>query len=82
MWNLPELGIQLMSLALAGGFLSTVPPGQSIHTWLINILGFAGRALSVVSVRLGPWSMKAAIDDTQTNGHNCVPVERITKTGC
>ena len=80
MWNLPGLGIQLMSPALAGGFLSTVPPGKSIHTYLINILGFAGRALSVVSVHLSPCSMKAAIDDTQTNGHNCVPVELFTKT--
>ena len=80
MWNLPGLGIQLMSPALAGGFLSTEPPGKSIHTYLINILGFAGRALSVVSVHLSPCSMKAAIDDTQTNGHNRVPVELFTKT--
>ena len=28
MWNLPGPGIKLVSLALAGGFLSTVPPGS------------------------------------------------------
>ena len=28
-WNLPELGIKPMSPALAGKFLSTVPPGRS-----------------------------------------------------
>ena len=52
-----------------------------IHTYLINTLGFAGRALSAVSIHLGPCSIKAAIDDTQTNGHNCVPAELLTKTG-
>ena len=29
MWNLPGPGIEPMSLALAGGFLSIVPPGKS-----------------------------------------------------
>ena len=29
MWNLPGPGIELMSPALTGGFLSTVPPGKS-----------------------------------------------------
>ena len=29
MWNLPRPGIEPMSPALAGGFLSTVPPGKS-----------------------------------------------------
>ena len=32
MWSLPGPGIELVSLALAGGFLSTVPPGKS---WII-----------------------------------------------
>ena len=27
-WDLPGPGIELMSLALAGGFLTTVPPGK------------------------------------------------------
>ena len=31
MWNLSRPGIELMSPALAGEFLSTVPPGKS-HT--------------------------------------------------
>ena len=29
MWNVPGPGIELVSPALAGGFLSTVPPGKS-----------------------------------------------------
>ena len=29
MWHLPRLGIEPMSFALAGGFLSTVPPEKS-----------------------------------------------------
>ena len=30
MWNVPRPGIIPMSPALAGGFLSTVPPGKSL----------------------------------------------------
>ena len=33
LWNLSRLGIEPMSPALAGGFLSTVPPGKSNHTF-------------------------------------------------
>ena len=29
-WNLPRAGIKPVSPALAGGFLSTVPPGKSL----------------------------------------------------
>ena len=29
MWNLPESGIEPLSPALAGGFLTTGPPGKS-----------------------------------------------------
>ena len=31
MWNLPGSGFEPVSLALAGRFLSTVPPGKSSH---------------------------------------------------
>jgi len=31
MWNLPRPGIEPMSPALAGGFLSTVPPGEVLQ---------------------------------------------------
>ena len=30
MWDLPGLGLEPMSPALAGGFLTTVPPGKSL----------------------------------------------------
>jgi len=32
MWNLPGPGIELMSLALAGGFLSTAPPWKVLKS--------------------------------------------------
>ena len=31
MWDLPGSGIEPVSPALAGGFLSTVPPGKSLR---------------------------------------------------
>ena len=34
MWNLPGSGIEPVSPALAGGFLSTVPPGKSQDDFL------------------------------------------------
>ena len=30
MWDLPGPGLELLSLALAGGFLTTAPPGKSL----------------------------------------------------
>ena len=38
MWDLPEPGIEPMSPALAGGFLTTVPPGKSPGFFVIPIL--------------------------------------------
>ena len=34
MWNLPRPGIEPVSPALTGGFLSTLPPGKSINNYL------------------------------------------------
>ena len=31
MWDLPGTGLEPVSPALAGGFLTTVPPGKSLH---------------------------------------------------
>ena len=31
MWDLPEPGLEPLSPELAGGFLSTVPPGKSLE---------------------------------------------------
>ena len=36
MWDLPGPGIESMSPALAGGFLTTVPPGKSLHSFFLN----------------------------------------------
>ena len=36
MWDLPRPGLEPMSPALAGGFLTTAPPGKSSHLLLLN----------------------------------------------
>ena len=36
MWNLPRPGIKLLSLALAGRFLTTGPPGTSLSRNLLH----------------------------------------------
>ena len=46
MWDLPGPGIKPVSPALAGGFLTTVPPGQSLDVYLF----LQGRAKSLLSV--------------------------------
>ena len=38
MWDLPGPGLEPMSPALAGGFLTTVPPGKSLHSLILNYL--------------------------------------------
>ena len=38
MWDLPRPGLEPVSAALAGGFLSTAPPGQSRDIFLIKFL--------------------------------------------
>ena len=46
MWDLPRPGLKPVSPALAGGFLTTVPPGKSLHNGILamkknEILPFA-----------------------------------------
>ena len=38
MWDLPGPGIKPMSPALAGGFLSTAPPGKSLSTLHLTVV--------------------------------------------
>ena len=40
MWDLPGLGLELVSPALAGGFLTTVPPGKPYTLSLPLLLGY------------------------------------------
>ena len=35
MWDLPGPGLELVSPALAGGFLTTAPPGKSLFFFLV-----------------------------------------------
>ena len=41
MWDLPGPGIELLSLALAGGFLTSGPPGKSLGHFLYILHAFA-----------------------------------------
>ena len=43
MWNLPRLGIEPASLALAGGFLSTEPVGKSLGLLLLKCHDLDGK---------------------------------------
>ena len=36
MWDLPGPGLESMSPALAGGFLTTVPPGKPPHPFIFK----------------------------------------------
>ena len=36
MWDLPGLGLKCVSPALAGGFLTTVPPGKSLNQYFLG----------------------------------------------
>ena len=38
MWDLLGLGLEPVSPALAGGFLTTAPPGKPFYNFLINFL--------------------------------------------
>ena len=40
MWDLPGPGTEPMSPALAGRFLTTVPPGKSLEHYLDGWVGF------------------------------------------
>ena len=40
MWDLPRPGLELMSSALAGGFLTTVPPGKPPGWILVSVSTF------------------------------------------
>ena len=43
MWDLPGPGHEPMSPALAGGFLTTVPPGHSDHLYDYYLELFIGK---------------------------------------
>ena len=48
MWDLPGSGLKPMSPALAGGFLTTAPPGKSLETVALkkgrtNLLALSAR---------------------------------------
>ena len=50
MWDLPGPGLELVSPALAGGFLTTAPPGKSLYLFQYYHLqrpGLPGRSLRI-----------------------------------
>lgn len=46
-----------------------------VKGWIVNILGFAAPAISIVATQLCQWSGKAATDDTSTNDSGGVPIK-------
>ena len=56
MWDLPGPGIEPMSPALAGGFLSTVPPGKPFHAFLMGSCD-----LSIGGFGSGGWYVQLSI---------------------
>ena len=54
MWDLPGPGLEPVSPALAGGFLTTVPPGKSLTIFLEQMLfGFYTTQFHPVCLDLG-----------------------------
>ena len=49
MWNLPRPDIELVSLALAGEFLSSVPPGKS-HKLVFRLYEIPGVTILASSI--------------------------------
>ena len=40
MWDLPGPGLEPVSPALAGAFLTTVPPGKPDNLWFLKLIFF------------------------------------------
>ena len=61
MWDLPELGIEPMSLTLAGGFFTTETPGKPLKTLLKFLMMPSGQNLSPPSAYLSATKSKFAL---------------------
>ena len=55
MWDLPGPGLELVSPALAGGFLTTVPPGKPYPLKFLFIYSF----LAVLGLRCCTWAFSS-----------------------
>ena len=51
MWDLPRPGLEPVSPALAGGFLTTAPPGKPDHAGFLNLFIYLWLCWVFVSVR-------------------------------
>ena len=49
MWDLPGPGIEPVSPALAGGFLTTAPPGKPLHYYFLTALPLFLYSLNLIS---------------------------------
>lgn len=47
----------------------------SVKGQVVNVFGFVGHTISVVAVQLCCQSMKAAVNNTYTNGHVCISID-------
>ena len=59
MWDRPRPGFEPESPALAGGFLTTEPPGKSKSALFLSFMTFPGFAmLAVLPIWKGVWKSK------------------------
>ena len=76
MWDLPGPGLKPVSPALAGGFLTTVPPGKPQDLQLIEIsltLSFGEKGASEVNSVLLKGHYKTKIVES-SNGFSLLPI--------
>ena len=52
MWDLPGLGLEPVSPALAGGFLTTAPPGKPLNSLLMSLA--ASRRIALYARSISP----------------------------
>ena len=61
MWEIPGLGIKPVSPALAGGFLSTVPPGKSLRPLFLMLFLYGAEGGWSVSLTLPVESLTSSL---------------------
>ena len=61
MWDLPGPGIEPMSPALAGGFLTTAPPRESLSSAFLFLITFQKHRVLSFSGKLKIWFLRALI---------------------
>ena len=76
MWDLPGPGLKLVSPALAGGFLTTAPPGKSLYLILLTFLFYMGLPIWLKEIE----TLKSCCFETDASVlfYDCHPFQRTT----